>query len=196
MFLMVRHYQSSSNHIGLYGKVEGVLMIFQTGAVLEIVHCAIGIVPSNVVLTAFQVFSRVFLVWGINYSVKESQDNVGFSMLLFAWTVTEIVRYSFYVTSLLGGVPYALLWVRYTFFLVLYPIGVSGELLCIYGSLPYVKKSNLYSYDLPNKYNISFSYYIFLWVIMFSYIPIFPQLFGHMLKQRKKIIGGQREKTA
>lgn len=30
-----------------------------------------GIVPSSVVLTAFQVMSRVFLTWAVTHSVKE-----------------------------------------------------------------------------------------------------------------------------
>ena len=38
--------------------------------IFQIVHCSVGLVRSNVVLTAFQVFSRVFLTWGIVYSVE------------------------------------------------------------------------------------------------------------------------------
>lgn len=30
-----------------------------------------GIVPSSVVLTSFQVMSRVFLIWAVTHSVKE-----------------------------------------------------------------------------------------------------------------------------
>lgn len=60
---------------------------------------------------------------------------------------------------------------RYTFFIVLYPMGVTGELLTIYAALPYVQKTGLYSVTLPNKYNFSFDYYTFLILIMISYIP-------------------------
>lgn len=60
---------------------------------------------------------------------------------------------------------------RYTFFIVLYPMGVTGELLTIYAALPYVQKTGLYSVTLPNKYNFSFDYYTFLIVVMISYIP-------------------------
>lgn len=60
---------------------------------------------------------------------------------------------------------------RYTFFIVLYPMGVTGELLTIYAALPYVQKTGLYSITLPNKYNFSFDYYAFLIVVMLSYIP-------------------------
>lgn len=60
---------------------------------------------------------------------------------------------------------------RYTFFFVLYPMGVTGELLTIYASLPYIQKTGLYSVTLPNKYNFSFDYYTFLILVMLSYIP-------------------------
>lgn len=60
---------------------------------------------------------------------------------------------------------------RYTFFIVLYPMGVTGELLTIYAALPYIQKTGLYSITLPNKYNFSFDYYSFLILTMFSYIP-------------------------
>lgn len=63
-------------------------------------------------------------------------------------------------------------WVsRYTFFIVLYPMGVAGELLTIYAALPYVQKTGLYSVTLPNKYNFSFDYHTFLILVMISYIP-------------------------
>lgn len=40
-------------------------------AFLQIVHAALGLVKSNPVLTAFQIFSRVLVTWGIAYSVPE-----------------------------------------------------------------------------------------------------------------------------
>lgn len=132
---------------------------------------------------------------------------------------------------------------RYTFFIVLYPMGVTGELLTIYAALPYVQKTGLYSVTLPNKYNFSFDYHTFLILTMISYIPrkcaicppscffcffslhtfiqviilhsyelcwsccfscmsvgnvfvllslpplVFPQLYFHMMRQRKKVLG-------
>lgn len=33
-----------------------------------------GIVPSSVVLTGFQVMSRVFLTWAVTHSVREVRD--------------------------------------------------------------------------------------------------------------------------
>lgn len=60
---------------------------------------------------------------------------------------------------------------RYNFFIVLYPLGVIGELLSIYAALPFVRRSGMYSMRLPNKYNVSFDYYYCLIIVMLSYIP-------------------------
>ncbi|XP_043930849.1 very-long-chain (3R)-3-hydroxyacyl-CoA dehydratase 2 [Protopterus annectens] len=185
---LVRAYLAKGSHHGLYFSIEKPLKFFQTGALLEILHCAAGIVPSSVVLTGFQVMSRVFLTWAVTDSVKEVQGEDSVLLFVIAWTITEIIRYSFYTFSLLNHLPYLIKWARYTLFIVLYPMGVTGELLTIYTALPYVRKTGLYCIVLPNKYNFSFDYYTFLILVMISYIPLFPQLYFHMLHQRKKVL--------
>ncbi|KPP66821.1 PHS1 protein-like [Scleropages formosus] len=190
---LVRSYLAKGSYHGLYYSIEKPLKFFQTGAVLEILHCAVGIVPSSVVLTGFQVMSRVFLTWAVTHSVREVQNEDSVLLFVVAWTITEIIRYSFYTFSLLNHLPYLIKWARYTLFIVLYPMGVTGELLTIYSALPYVQKTGLYSITLPNKYNFSFDYHTFLILTMISYIPLFPQLYFHMMRQRKKVLGHLEE---
>ncbi|XP_073408002.1 LOW QUALITY PROTEIN: very-long-chain (3R)-3-hydroxyacyl-CoA dehydratase 2-like [Dendrobates tinctorius] len=218
---LVRTYLAKGSYHSLYYSIERPLKFFQTGALLEvraaashlavtcgrcriltpslylqIVHCALGIVPSSVVLTAFQVLSRVFLTWAVTHSVREVQNEDSVLLFVVAWTITEIIRYSFYTFSLLNHLPYIIKWARYTLFIVLYPMGVAGELLTIYAALPSVQQTGLYSISLPNKYNFSFHYYTFLILVMASYIPIFPQLYFHMLHQRRKVLHVERKKSA
>ncbi|NXH09354.1 HACD2 dehydratase, partial [Bucco capensis] len=195
---LVRAYLAKGSYHNLYYSIEKPLKFFQTGALLEVglfTNCKYlpGIVPSSVVLTAFQVMSRVFLTWAVTHSVKEVQTEDSVLLFVVAWTVTEIIRYSFYTFSLLNHLPYLIKWARYTLFIVLYPMGVSGELLTIYAALPFVRQSGLYSISLPNKYNFSFDYYTFLILVMISYIPIFPQLYFHMLHQRRKVLSHTEE---
>ena len=81
--------------------------------------------------------------------------------MIFAWSLTEVIRYSYYgfsqfgarparrgpraATTLLvwsdapprarvraGTAPYVLTWPRYTFFFVLYPLGVASELALVH----------------------------------------------------------------
>ncbi|XP_032813016.1 very-long-chain (3R)-3-hydroxyacyl-CoA dehydratase 1-like isoform X1 [Petromyzon marinus] len=107
---MARYGLAKGSNRGLYRSIEKTLKIFQTGALLEVVHCATGIVPSSAVLTAFQVSSRVFLVWAVTDSVKPVQNEYSVLIYLSAWTLTEIVRYSFYTFSLLKYLPRAIKW--------------------------------------------------------------------------------------
>lgn len=59
----------------------------------------------------------------------------------------EVVRYSFYALHILGSVPTGLLWCRYSFFILLYPLGASGELFIIWRALPEV--SSPFSFFIP-----------------------------------------------
>ena len=56
--------------------------------------------------------------------------------MVLSWSLTEVVRYSFYACSLLGREPPVLLFLRYTLFYTLYPSGASSEALLIYTTLP------------------------------------------------------------
>ena len=46
-----------------------------------------------------------------------------------------------------------------------------GELVSIYSSLRHVSKSGLYSVSMPNSFNFAFDFYLFLILVMLSYIP-------------------------
>lgn len=63
-------------------------------------------------------------------------------------------------------------------------------------ALDRVARDNLMSISMPNKYNLTFNFYYVLIAIMLSYIPLFPQLYFHMIAQRKKVIGGEGKKKA
>lgn len=56
--------------------------------------------------------------------------------MVLAWSATEVIRYSFYAFNLLGENPYVLLYLRYTTFYILYPIGASSEAFLTYATLP------------------------------------------------------------
>lgn len=188
LFCTLQYLMHKRTFKGLWPVVACSTEIFQTLALLEVVHCLVGLVASNAFLTLIQILSRLMVVWGILVPVPECQDQFGIVMLLVAWCVAEITRYAFYGTTLYNSCPYLLSWCRYSFFLVLYPTGVSGEIVTMVAALPYIRKRGLFTYSLPNQLNFSFDYYIFVILVIASYLPFFPQLFGHLLKQRKRFL--------
>uniref|UniRef100_A0A8C3AWR4 Very-long-chain (3R)-3-hydroxyacyl-CoA dehydratase n=1 Tax=Cyclopterus lumpus TaxID=8103 RepID=A0A8C3AWR4_CYCLU len=173
-------------HKGLYRSIARTLKFFQTFALLEV-----RIESTSVIVTGVQVCSRIFMVWFVTNSIRQIQNEESVILFLVVWTMTEITRYSYYTFNLLHHLPYFIKWARYNLFIVLYPLGVAGELLTIYAALPFVRRSGMYSMRLPNKYNVSFDYYYCLIVFMLSYIPLFPQLFFHMLRQRRRVLHGE-----
>ena len=107
--------------------------------------------------------------------------------VLVCWSVTEVVRYSFYTLKDAEILKH----LRYNLFLVLYPFGVSFELIsvtqsCFYvANLPAAEKP--LTLTMPNKYNFIYKYEWTVYVIFLIYLSEFPKLFNHMLRQRAKI---------
>ncbi|KAE9450050.1 hypothetical protein C3L33_18053, partial [Rhododendron williamsianum] len=69
-----------------------------------------------------------------------------------AGEVLQIIRYSFFGTKeAFGFAPSWIMWLRYSTFLFLYPIGISSEVGLIYFALPYIKVIQ-YGLTLVSKY--------------------------------------------
>ena len=65
--------------------------------------------------------------------------SLSLATLLAAWCCSEVIRYSLYAAKEAGLQPYALLWLRYTAFTVLYPLGVASELAMVALALPHLR---------------------------------------------------------
>ncbi|KAL2468428.1 Very-long-chain (3R)-3-hydroxyacyl-CoA dehydratase PASTICCINO 2 [Forsythia ovata] len=178
-----------SGHEDVYAAVEKPLLWAQSAAVLEILHGLIGLVRSPVSATLPQISSRLYVLWGILWSFPEIRTHFLVSSLVISWSITEIIRYSFFgLKEAFGSAPSWLLWLRYSTFLIMYPTGISSEVGLIYNALPYMKESLKYSIRMPNKWNFSFDYYYLALGILGVYVPGTPHLYGYMLGQRKKAL--------
>lgn len=196
-------------HILRYSQaIELPLMVAQTAAVMEILHCAVGLVRSPLAITALQVASRLWIVWGIIVPVQRDTISSAVKItkvgdvslelnlltLIVAWSLSELIRYSFFAMKEMGSVPYLSLWLRYSGFIVLYPLGVASELTMVYLALPYIKSSKMWNYPMPNALNFGFDYYIACLLVCLVYIPGLPQLYGYLLKQRRKMLSPVKDK--
>lgn len=154
-------------------------------------HSLVGLVRSPVGTTLMQVFSRVVVTTLLCFNIPECRVSHNFTMIMFAWSVTEVIRYSFYGFNLIGKVPYPLVWMRYTFFYVLYPLGVSGEIWTIAIAFPItIERNVLGMHDLGCPYILAG----FFVLAVLAYIPGFPMLYNYMRVQRRKVIGGEGSK--
>lgn len=174
---------------GVYPAVEKDLQIWQTAALLEILNSILGIVRSPVSATLPQIASRIFVTWGILWSFPETRGHWLVVSLILSWGLTEVIRYLFFaLKEAFGLTPAALVWLRYSTFIVLYPTGILSEAGLIYVALPYIKASDLYSLRMPNKFNFAFDYY---WASIYAlacYLPGAPHMYLYMVGQRRKTL--------
>ncbi len=92
--------------------------------------------------------------------------------------------------------PYPSTWLRYTGFIVLYPLGVASELAMVYLAWPTLRQRNYLALELPNRINFSFSYQAVCLAACAAYLPGLPTLYGYMLTQRKRQLGGGGSRRA
>ena len=97
-------------------------------------------------------------MWGVVNNFPALAKSAAYSSMLVAWSVTEVVRYSYFVLSLSGFQPALVTWLRYNAFYVLYPLGISSECWLIYKAIGPAKR-------LRHEYAWA------LQLILFIYIP-------------------------
>lgn len=185
---------NESGHENVYKAVERPLQLAQTAAILEILHGLLGLVRSPITATLPQISSRLYVTWGILWSFPQTQNHILVSSLVISWSLTEIIRYSFFgMKEALGFAPSWLLWLRYSTFLLLYPSGITSEVGLIYTALPYIKESEKYCLRMPNKWNFSFDYFYAAILVLGFYVPGSPHMYTYMLGQRKKALSKSKK---
>lgn len=126
-----------------------------------------------------QVASRFLLVWGIVNTFPDLAKSSAYSSMLIAWSVTEVIRYSYFVITLSGYAPKFISWLRYNTFLVLYPLGIASECYLVYRAIGPAEKRGLH-------------WKWALQLILGIYVPGSYVLFTHMMKQRSKVMRSLR----
>ncbi|KAK7257780.1 hypothetical protein RIF29_32005 [Crotalaria pallida] len=174
---------STSSLNGAYASAGHLISILQCAAFLEVIHGAIGLVPSGALLPLMQWGGRTHFLLAIVAKLDEVQELPSVFITFLAWSISEVIRYSHYAFSSTGNCPSWITYLRYTAFIVLYPLGVGpGEIWTMYQALPIVKKKNTYADSFSS---LPFSYYDFLKVVLVIYPFLWLKLYLHMFKQRR-----------
>ena len=152
-----------------------IILIFQIISLVETFHAYKKWNNSSPIFSFIQTAARLFILFLI-YSLisKFMFRHVNYykevvTIMLHVWCFAEIIRYAHYLTQLLKKENKIISWLRYSAFLILYPIGVACEFFIMY--LVFI--------------NNNFGLKIILIVIAIAYIFLFPRLYLHLLKQRK-----------
>jgi len=77
--------------ITTYDTVGGAVSIVQTAAVLEIVHSISGLVKSPIPTAVIQVYSRLFLVWGVTQKYEQVRWQYLVPIICFTYPIPSRV---------------------------------------------------------------------------------------------------------
>lgn len=187
---VVRHLASGGAFKDIYPVVKSLLNPLINLTVLEIVHVLLGLVRSPLGPTVIQTLARLLAVHGaMNFGSKDAEASTWSAQTVVAWTLSELVRYGFYLGGLVrkDGPPHAVKWLRYSAFIALYPIGISGEMGCFYKNIDFAKATGKWSIRLPNTLNFAFDYAQFIKAaLVLMYPPGSYVMYTYMLAQRRK----------
>lgn len=134
-------------------------------------------------------------------------------LVVLAWTAAELIRYSYYAFQLTVSdgsvISFSQMarwkqcservlkyfapakWLRYSGFLVLYPLGITGEVLTMWMAIHEFGQSHYYKHwptPMPNKMNFEVDLRFVYQLTLLAYIPGSVHMYSHMLKQRRKAL--------
>ncbi|KAL6847909.1 hypothetical protein ACP4OV_022037 [Aristida adscensionis] len=180
-----------SAHETVYAAIERPLLLAQTAASLELLHC----VTVNGEVSTLRNLSTTCrkVVYYMGYFVEFSRGTHSHFLVIplaLSWSIAETIRYSFFgLKEAFGVAPSWLLWLRYNTFVVLYPVGLISEVGLYFVALPYMKSylqtSKTYSLRVGN---FSFNLFYASTVAIALYIPGFPHNYRYMRGRREKVL--------
>ncbi|KAG6917441.1 hypothetical protein DXG01_002527 [Tephrocybe rancida] len=162
--------------------------LVQSLALMEVAHVLLGWVKSPLPTTAMQVASRLYIVWGIVEQYADVRTSPIYTSMLLSWSLTEVIRYSFYALSLLSHSSSLITYLRYTTFYVLYPTGASSEALLIYATLPRASPVPGWRSWIDGMWTLGDYARGVLFLIWWPCLYI---MYTYMMSQRRKVLGSK-----
>eukprot|EP00826_Nyctotherus_ovalis_P024176 TRINITY_DN1873_c0_g1_i10.p1 TRINITY_DN1873_c0_g1~~TRINITY_DN1873_c0_g1_i10.p1 ORF type:complete len:166 (-),score=25.18 TRINITY_DN1873_c0_g1_i10:109-606(-) len=156
-----------------------VLIFSQCAQALDVVFAILGMTRTNWIFSFIQIGARLFVIF---CSLRVYPDFNGAVMVLLAWSLADIIRFGYYFFKDMKNQPYFIKWLRYSAFIVLYPLGMIYEWYALYCSKDaFFEGKPLFS--LPT----SLGKIVYM-VLIFMTPFLFLMLYTHMFRQRKKTL--------
>ncbi len=149
----------------------------QSLSIAEVYHAFKKWNNSSPFLCFVQIGARLFILYFtadilfISISNPIPNFNEVIYVMLAFWCIAEIIRYAYYITQLFKKENNIITWLRYSAFIICYPIGLTCEFFVLFTVFKY--------YDI-------LAIKILIVIVAISYFILFPKLFKHLLKQRKQ----------
>lgn len=180
LLLALMHLLAGGNLSSVWASQGPWLQAAQWAMGLEIVHAVTKLVRSPALVTFMQVQSRLNIVYFVLIAPSVT-STWGCGMMAISWCLVEVPRYAFYLNKLLGpggqaDTLYPIFWLRYSLFAVLYPTGITGEILTMLACLNDPAFASGMGGFAP----------LFLKIVLALYVPASPFMYMNMVGNRKR----------
>ncbi|XP_028399174.1 very-long-chain (3R)-3-hydroxyacyl-CoA dehydratase-like [Dendronephthya gigantea] len=155
----------------IFDDVSDLVATCQIAAFIEPVNAAFKLVNTGVVAPLAQSIGRFIVLFLVINPHEQLQKSVLVVVLFLAWSLIENVRYPFYFLQTIGYCPKWLLWLRYTAWIPLYPLGILTEGVLIYQAASLFDAKNRWSLSLNfivADSSIPFSFFLKLYLIILA----------------------------
>lgn len=79
-----------------------------------------------------QVGGRSLILFGIIQAEERLHDQSAVFWLFYFWSLAEVFRYPFYMLQIYDRGVYIITWLRYSAWILLYPLGIASECVIIF----------------------------------------------------------------
>ena len=124
---------------------------------------------------------------------KAAQNSPALLLCTVSWALVEVPRYSYYLVKQFGEPVYFHTWIRYSLFIVLYPMGIAGEIGNLLYSFPEAAEIT-WAQGPGNYLNIVYSHQVVLAFLLILYIPGSYLMISHMWRERGKQLSQEKTK--
>lgn len=170
-----------------YKTVGAAMRCSQALQYLEFFHALVGYTKGAALFPFLQVTGRNFILFAIIHAESRIQEMPVVFVLFMVWSIVELIRYPYYIISLVKKDIAGLTWLRYSVWIVLYPLGVLCEGTILLRSLSFFEETKRFTIEMPNKWNFTFDMVSFMKFYMgLVLLPGLYFVMKHMTKLRAK----------
>jgi len=120
-----------------YAPTSRTINALQAFTFLESLHCYFGFTGGKVITNLVQSIGRGLILFYLTHNDR-AQNSEAVFLLFLVWSFSDVIRYIYYLFTLLRKRMPRLEWIRYTAFIILYPLGCFGEMGVIDATLKHM----------------------------------------------------------
>lgn len=127
-----------------FTNVGSLVLGLQLLVCMEVVHMTLAWVPPStmnpLLLLHCKVLRRLHLLVVAYFGVPQVHQTAALGFVFVHWAVVDLIRYPFYLLNMVRACPPLLKWMRYSEFIVMYPISFTSEMYLWWVMYPYIRE--------------------------------------------------------